>query len=162
MNVFLTYAALLDSNNVLEESMLCFVDHVIHATTAEGMQNIAEQFCKFYLEQMQAINQNISSVIKLAVSYINKNYNTKITLDNVAAQVFLNPSYLSQLFKKEMNIQFGDYLERIRINKAKELIRNSNKAMSEISEIVGFSNQNYFNKVFKKVTGVNPLKYRKF
>ena len=161
MNVFLTYATLLDSTIFLEERMERFIDDVIHAITAEDMQNIAEQFCNFYLEQMQAINQNISSVIKLAVSYINKNYNTKITLDNVAAQVFLNPSYLSQLFKKEMNIQFGDYLERIRINKAKELIRNSNKAMSEISEIVGFSNQNYFNKVFKKVTGVSPLKYRK-
>lgn len=162
MNIFLTHVTLLDSKSVLAESMEGFLDDIISATTAENMQDKAEQFCKAYLEQVQTINQNISNVIKLAVEYINENYSKKIILDHVAAHVFLNRSYLSQLFKKEMGISFGNYLERVRIDKAKELIRSSNKTMSEIAELVGFSNQNYFTKVFKKVMGVSPMRYKKY
>lgn len=161
MNVFLTHPAILDSQNSFTESLEAYLTETANASTAAIIENIVEQFCKSYLEQVSLVTHRISPAIKLALGYINEHYNQKITLDDVAAHVFLNRSYLSQLFKKEMGVAFADYLETVRINHAKRLISNSNKSMSEIAEYVGFSNQNYFTKVFKKVTGVSPLQYKK-
>ena len=56
---------------------------------------------------------------------------------------------------------FGDYLESVRIRNAQRLLRNLNLSMSDIAEIVGFANQNYFTKVFKKQTGLVPSQYRR-
>ena len=161
MNIFLTHATLLDSQNGFAENMESFLDTIINSATAEDVQDTIEHFFRVYIEQVLCSTQNISNTIKLAVDYINENCSKKIILDDVAAHVFLNRSYLSQLFKKEMGISFGDYLEKVRIDRAKQLIRSSTKSMSEIAGFVGFSNQNYFTKVFKKVTGVSPLKYKK-
>lgn len=161
MNMFLTKATLLEFQSGSAEDLETYLSEVANASTSIGVESVMEQFCQSYLEQASSGVHGISPAIKLALEYINEHYNQKISLDDVSAHVFLNRSYLSQLFKKEMGVSFGDYLETVRINNAKHLIRNSHRPMSEIAEYVGFSNQNYFTKVFKKVTGVSPLKYKK-
>lgn len=161
MNVFLTHATLLDSENSLAEDLEGYLSEISAAPNAAAVASIVEQFCIVYLEQVNLVSQGLSPAIKLALDYINERYNEKIILDDVAAHVFLNRSYLSQLFKKEVGVPFGDYLETVRMKHAKYLIRNSDKSMSEIAEYVGFSNQNYFTKVFKKATGVSPMQYKK-
>jgi two-component system, response regulator YesN len=160
MNIFLTDITLRDLQNGSSEDLEILLSEAANASTSESVQNALDLFCKTYLEQIHTAVNGVSPAIKLAIEYINQHYNQKIVLDDVAAQVFLNRSYLSQLFKKEMEVSFGDYLEKIRINNSKHLILDSTKSMSEVAESVGFSNQNYFTKVFKKVTGVSPLKYK--
>ncbi len=161
MNIFLTDITLRDLQNGSSEDLEILLSEAANASTSESVQNALDLFCRTYLEQIHAAVNGVSPAIKLAIEYINQHYSQKIILDDVATQVFLNRSYLSQLFKKEMDVSFGDYLEKIRINNAKRLIRDSTKSMSEVAESVGFSNQNYFTKVFKKVTGVSPLKYKR-
>lgn len=99
-------------------------------------------------------------VIKRAINYINDNYMKDITLDSISSYVHLNSSYFSTLFKKETNMKFSDYLNKVRIEESKKLLKDIKYSMLEISMEVGFEDQSYFSKVFKKVAGMTPKEYR--
>ena len=99
-------------------------------------------------------------VITQVVSFIRNNYMHKITLADAAAHVFLSPSYLSKIFKEEMQTSFNGYLNEVRIEKSKILLLSADLSIVEVSELVGFVDQSYFNKVFKKQTGMTPKTYR--
>ena len=83
------------------------------------------------------------------------------TLESVAQQLNLNPAYVSRIFKKETGVKFMDYLTGMRVEKAKELLTGSNLKIKEVCERLGYSNINYFIKVFKDATGVTPGDYRR-
>jgi len=84
----------------------------------------------------------------------------KITLEDVAAYVYLSPSYFSKIFKEEMDVNFNAYLNYVRIEMSKKLLLDPSISMVEVSNLVGFEDQSYFSKVFKKMTGISPKKYR--
>ncbi|MDR2618045.1 MAG: PocR ligand-binding domain-containing protein [Treponema sp.] len=107
--------------------------------------------------------QQLSDHLEKAVKFIEKNYDDDLTLQKVADAIFVSAFYLSHLFRNEMNATFSDYVCRLRINKAKEYLKN-NKFMriQEIAEKTGFNDPNYFAKAFKKLTGVTPKEYRAF
>jgi two-component system response regulator YesN len=100
-------------------------------------------------------------VIENIKTYLSKNFSKDINLERVASIFFLNSSYLSFLFKEKTNLNFSDYLTNIRIEKAKELLKNTNLKLSSISKSVVYDNSKYFFRVFKKVTGSTPLEYKK-
>ncbi len=99
-------------------------------------------------------------VILKSVNYIRNNYMKKLTLDEVAAYVYLSPSYFSKIFKEEMDMNFNAYLNHIRIEMSKKLLADPTIPIVDVSNIVGFEDQSYFSKVFKRVTGQSPKKYR--
>ena len=99
-------------------------------------------------------------VIYKAVDYIKRNYQNHISLEEVASHVFLSPSYFSKIFKDEMKENFSFYLNRVRINKAKSLLLSTHENIVDICEMVGFEDQSYFSKMFKKLSGVTPGKFR--
>jgi len=99
-------------------------------------------------------------VIYKAIDFINNNYMKKISLEQVASHVFLSPSYFSKVFKDEMKCNFSVYLNKIRIEKSKKFLLSDNVNLVDISDMVGFEDQSYFSKVFKRITGVTPGKYR--
>ncbi len=101
-----------------------------------------------------------ADVIYKAVNYINENYMKKITLEEVAAHVYLSPSYFSKVFKDNMNCNFNTYVNRVRVEKSKQLLLNENINLVDVSNLVGYEDQSYFSKVFKKIEGVTPGKYR--
>ena len=84
----------------------------------------------------------------------------KLTLRDLASALFLNESSLSKLFRQELGTSFTDYLNRIRIEHSTELMRNTDRSLLEISGLVGFDDQSYFTKIFKKVTGTTPRQYK--
>lgn len=94
------------------------------------------------------------------VRYIKNNYTSKITLDNVASEVFLSKSYLSKVFKDEMNMNITYYINILKIEKSKSLLLDNKMSLVEISNAIGFTDQSYFTKVFKKIVGISPGKYR--
>lgn len=101
-----------------------------------------------------------ADAIYQTIQYINKNYAEKVTLDEVASAVYLSPAYFSKIFKEEMKCNFNNYLNQVRINKSKNLLVNSKFSLVEIAGMVGYEDQSYFTKVFKKMTGLSPGKYR--
>ena len=99
-------------------------------------------------------------IIYKAIDYMKCNYQSKITLEDTALNVGLSPSYFSKVFKEEMGCTFSSYLNELRIDKSKALLLSGSASIMEICAQVGFEDQSYFTKVFKKRTGVTPAKFR--
>jgi YesN/AraC family two-component response regulator len=92
--------------------------------------------------------------------YLRHHFQEDINLQDIADRFFLNRDYISRKFKQEFNETITDYLTKIRIENAKELLGNPNKKIYEIAYQVGYQNEKYFSKVFKKQTSVTPNEYR--
>ncbi|QCX34871.1 response regulator [Caloramator sp. E03] len=106
------------------------------------------------------INAMNKSLIQEAIDYIHKNYSKNINLESVASFVHLNPQYFSRYFKANVGMTFIEYLSKLRIKKAKELLELTDKSISEISFEVGYIDPGYFSKVFSKFEGVTPNKFK--
>lgn len=115
--------------------------------------NIAGLLCK----ESIYVGEDVISQIQL---YIQHNYYKNLTQDFIASLFYLNRSYLSTLFKQKTGMKFIDYLNDIRIEKSKELFKDSSRKMYQISKAVGYDNHKYFFRIFKKKTGMTPEQYR--
>lgn len=94
--------------------------------------------------------------LKKAISYIRMNYQSEITITDVAAQTGIGERYLRKLFAQYLNLSPLDYLNQIRINKAIELLRNTEMSIKEICFTCGFKSPQYFSRVFKQQMGITP------
>jgi YesN/AraC family two-component response regulator len=100
-------------------------------------------------------------VAKLLQEYIKENFATDINFNVIADSLNYSPSYLSKLFSHYFGESPSKYLMDLRINRAKYLLKNyKNLSVKQIGEAVGYSDQCYFSRIFKNITGVNPLNYR--
>ena len=98
-----------------------------------------------------------------AIVYIREHYMEDLTLSAVASSVYVSEYYLSHLFRKEMNRTFSDYVVKVRIEKAREFLRdNASARIQEVSDKTGFNDPNYFAKIFRKHTGISPREYQSF
>jgi AraC-like DNA-binding protein len=102
-----------------------------------------------------------SDVVYKAIQYIYQNYSNKITLEDVAKEVFVSPVYFCRIFKKEVGCNFNTYLNQLRIEKSKQFLLMDEGRIADVVSLVGFEDQSYFTKVFKKVAGVSPKYFRK-
>ncbi len=130
----------------------------------------ADSIDSFYTRIGKAMNDMLGSVFRFAdikhidvihktITHVQNCYSQRITLEDMAGKVYLSPSYFSKVFKKEMGCTFGTYLNRVRIEKSKQLVK-SNLRLADVAVMVGFEDQSYFTKVFKRVTGTSPNRYR--
>ena len=126
------------------ELRLWFVKHIEKAVT---MINSAHE------------DKTVSAVDK-AKDYIDANFSKDLSLDDISRKFDISPYYFSKLFKNKTGVNFIDYLTNIRIERAKELLADSDASMKEICSDVGYSDPNYFSRIFKKVTGVTPTEYK--
>jgi YesN/AraC family two-component response regulator len=94
------------------------------------------------------------------VLHINKECVGDLSARALAKKFFINPSYLSSLFKKEMNMNLNAYITKIRMGKALEYLRAGTHRISEISELIGYQTPAYFSEQFKKQYGCNPKDYK--
>ncbi|WP_197080987.1 response regulator [Gordoniibacillus kamchatkensis] len=101
-----------------------------------------------------------SAVVEKVKRYIDDHLQT-VTREELAAHVYLNPAYLSRLFKKETGQSLVDYIIHSKINRAKLLLTESNRKISDIGESLGYDNFSHFGKTFKKSVGLTPQQYRK-
>jgi len=101
-----------------------------------------------------------SFIITKCIKYIEENYDKNISLSDLAEYTCKSKSYLSTLFKLETNVNFSQFLINFRIEKAKQLLKESDSKIYEIAEQVGFNNPYYFSKVFKETTGLCSKEYR--
>lgn len=106
-------------------------------------------------------NNSTQQILMEVISYIKQNYKHELRLTEVATMVHLNPQYFSRLFKKELGTTFTDYVTKLRIEKAKTLLKESNLPIYRIAVDLGFSDAAYFSKVFLKYEKESPLEFKK-
>gem|GEM_PF-959933 len=102
-----------------------------------------------------------SAEIKKVIQYINIHLSDNLTLDSMSSLANMNSSYFSRYFKIKTGEKFVDYLTRVRVEKAKNLLQDTYMSLDEILLKVGHVNKGYFIKVFKKITGMSPSEYRR-
>ncbi len=103
----------------------------------------------------------LKELVEASAEYMKDNYERNISLSDIAGYVFLSTSYFVRVFKDHKGIAPISYLLRIRVNRAKEMLVETDSKVSDIALSTGFSSQQRFNTVFKKLTGLTPLEYRK-
>ena len=101
-----------------------------------------------------------SPKVIMALEYIREHYSKPLNLEEIADYAGISRVYLSQTFKKEVGKNIWDYLAEYRLSKAKELLLASNLKVYAIAELCGFGSPQYFNKIFKKMTGFSPYQFR--
>ena len=130
---------------------------------SESLDEILGCLYKFFscISTARGRKRITSKEVKMVLDFIEANYNQDLSLQQAAVHVGFSTSYLSSLFKKEIDVNFVEYLNEVRIEKAKGLLLDTYLKTYEIAEIVGFNENTYFCKMFKKVTGTTPGEYRK-
>lgn len=120
------------------------------------------RWVNYLLEKTFSYEEEIEkseTIIDKINQYIHDNYAEDIDRNKIASEFFLTPDYMGKLYKKRTGIAIKAYINEYRIEKAKELLRTSDKNISEIAAAVGFDNFSYFSTLFKKITGVSPKDY---
>ncbi|QJD83507.1 response regulator [Cohnella herbarum] len=102
-----------------------------------------------------------SSSMQAIAKYIDQFLHEELSLQDISNRFFLSREYISRKFKQEMNENLTDYITRARIDRAKKLLADTPLKIAQISEMVGFQDEKYFSKVFKKGTDCSPNEYRK-
>ena len=132
---------------------------------AVSAEELRRQIGTLFSETMQLRDSHskkkYSRLLEDAKSFIDENYkHDDMSLNTVAAQVNISPSYFSTIFSNEMGQTFVEYLTRVRLEKAKELLMCSTMRTAEIGYEVGYKDAHYFSYIFKKVVGCSPKEYR--
>src|SRR5690625_3356638 len=112
------------------------------------------------IEQLK-INKSDEPIIEIAKNYIKQNIATPPSLTEIAEISYFNPNYFSDYFKEKTGETFSDYLSRVRIEKAKELLKDTVIKVKDIAEKTGYHDVRYFRRLFKRTVGLNPNEYRK-
>lgn len=140
-----------------------YVERLENCTTLKQLKQVWEDYihagCELCIQQKDGMG---SRPVRMIKEYIEAHYQENITLNDIADIVFLNPAYLSAMFRKETGQTLTQYLIHVRMGRAKEMLRNPGKSVGEIACAVGYQDERHFSKLFTRMTGVKPTEYRKF
>ncbi|MBQ7564634.1 MAG: response regulator [Lachnospiraceae bacterium] len=129
-------------------------------TTDEARRWFVEKMTQAASNVTNKKEEKVGNVVSEARQYIEKNFAKDISLDDVAGSVDVSPYYFTRMFKEETGETFVEYLTKLRINRAKELIKDPLMTIGEIGQAVGYADPNYFSRIFKKTTGMTPSEFR--
>lgn len=166
LNFLVEYAAgtaNLTSQELLDlEYMVELADKAIELLDAEYLCELIDD----NIENMIVVSQEeapdtMREAVHQAVEYIDQHYFEPLTLSGLAKKFHMEHSYFSRMFKKETNETLMMYISKTRIDKAKRYMEQKDSNLTEIAFMVGYDDYTYFNKVFRKITGISPRDYKK-
>lgn len=144
-----------------EENDLSGQVALLKITQMEELKIYAVNFLKGMITTLDKYRKReYSGLIREALDYIHAHYNREISLDEVAKAMNMSYHYFSKFFKETTGQNFIDYLTELRVEKSKELLKDLSLSIKNISYDVGYSDPNYFSKLFKRITGITPTEYR--
>lgn len=147
---------------VMNKSKLEYFQQIDETNSADELLSLLDNIEKDITELLSLnVLQMNDQVISKIIQYISKHYNQQLSLKEIADKFHFNYYYLSSYFSSHIAEGFSEYLNKVRVEKALELLRNEKIPVSEVSYMVGYSDHSYFCKVFKKFTKVTPTKFRK-
>jgi AraC-like DNA-binding protein len=124
-------------------------------------KNLLEQLIFQIYEDMreQKHNYNANLIVEKVIKYMNQNISRKVTVTELSDLVKLSPTYLSETFKAETGYSIIKFFNKMKIDKAKEIIIEGDKKVKEVATLMGFSDEFYFSKMFKKLEGISPSQF---
>ena len=111
------------------------------------------------IDKIKGVSEGKDARMNEIINYMQTNYMT-VTLDELSKSFFLSKPYLSKYIKEQTGLTFGENVKKIRMKKAKTLLKNGNMKVESIAEAVGYQNVEHFNRLFKKQYGMTPVQYR--
>lgn len=129
-------------------------------TSQELIRWLEDMLVRAHAELLGSAWQGKSEVQKL-LDYIHDHYHEEISLQELAASVHMSESYFSRMFKKQTGASFVEYITKLRVDKAQELLRDPEAKIYEISLAVGYQDARYFSQIFRKYTGKTPTEFRR-
>lgn len=136
---------------------------VRNALFSETLEDICIQYAHRAIEACRMRRDNaISKPVREMCKYMQTHLHEQITLKDLAKLVTLSQVYICNIFKKEMGVSISAYCTNLRMDKAKELLKNTSMSVSAIAEAVGYQDARYFSKQFIRTVGIKPMDYRKF
>jgi two-component system response regulator YesN len=140
-----------------------FWKQIFKLETLEDMQELVTTHLTSVLDMMnQKRNGKNKNTISQVMHVIDNGYHDKLTIQEIAKEVYLAPNYLCALFKQETGQTLNEYITKVRMEKAKELFKDKEKKINEICYAVGYNDPTYFTKIFKRYTGLNPIEYKEY
>lgn len=141
------------------ESFLAGADNC--ASAPELFDYLIRRVTASYEKAARLKRQDENRPIRIVKQYMAEHYQEPLTLEQVSAIAELSPAYLSTIFKKDTGMTFLEYLSKIRMDTAKQLLKETNRTVADICKTVGYNDVRYFTKTFTKYSGLKPNEYRK-
>jgi signal transduction histidine kinase/AraC-like DNA-binding protein len=151
------------SNKALSQEDVKRLEHHTHVTfQRKGLLKEGETVSALHraLLGTDTLPPQTSALVKKAVSYLHQNYAHSFSRWEIASDIGVSEDYLSRVFSRELGVTPWDYLNRLRILQAKALLLNADDNIGNIARQVGFKDQAYFSRVFRKLTGLSPQSFR--
>lgn len=150
----------IDTNTLINYSDNLFSSIFIMDKSMDISNWLKELATKIILDLKQ-VDENLNPLVRRVLNYIDLNYFKDISLKTLSSLFSVNSAYLGQLFKNDVGEMFSLYLNKVRIEKAKELLNKTDLNAKEVSIKVGYSNENHFYNTFRKLTGKYPTEYKR-
>ncbi|MHC1748133.1 MAG: response regulator [Cellulosilyticaceae bacterium] len=160
-NTFNTLEELAFNIEAIKDSKLEILNKIVKTKSIQQLRDYVNKIIDTMTNVLRSQDKSEHLMIAQMYSYIDTHYSEPITLNDLAGIFHMSYSYLSTYFSTTSNKGFNEYLNEVRINKAKQLLKHSNISISDIGEKVGYADQSYFSKVFKKMTQCSPSEYRR-
>ena len=162
-----TFRKLAEKTGLDEQQLINHSSHTVELTTTQ-MEGLID-----YLQLMGALvvsthhnlmymeSVNTPDKIQLIRNYIHENYSKPLTVESVAKKFFFTANYFSRMFHQTLGVGFNVYLSCFRVDKAKEMLRETDLAVGEVAFLCGFGSLSQFNRVFRNISGCSPREFRK-
>lgn len=142
-----------------DEQLIANVEQLYACSRFQDIEMIIDRTMK-RLEEKLTVSDPPNRVISIVEQYIQSHYMEELSLDILADKVYLTPHYLSSIFSREKGTGINRYIKNVRMEKAEEMLLETNMKINDICKSVGYSNLSYFCKAFRNEYGVTPEKYR--
>lgn len=150
-----------DSKPDLEKDELSLIRTLLNKHEKNKIQDLMMEFIERNIELISENNErSIGIVTDNVIKYIDEHFSEEITLKKLSEVVYMNPAYLSRLFKEKTGENFIDYLTKVRIERAKAYLQDLSLRIYDVTELVGYESRRHFRKIFKDTTGLTPKEYR--
>ncbi len=141
-------------------------DYLVKPVKYEGLKKVLDTFMETFERDGAIREENLQeevnlSTVQAVISELQKNYMKDITLTSISEKHNISISHLSEMIRDELGMSYSEYIISKRIQRAKELLADETLSVNEVGEAVGYKDYYYFTKVFKRVVGITPSKYRK-